>query len=178
MKLVILDRDGVINQDSDDYIKSPDEWLPIPGSLEAIAQLTQHGYTISVATNQSGIGRGFYDHKMLTNIHQKMKNLIEKAGGKVDTIFYCPHLPDDHCDCRKPKTNLLKKIAAHYHCDLNRVPLVGDSLRDLQAGEAMNCQPILVLTGNGQKTLADKNKIKNLLVFDSLLDATKKCLIF
>lgn len=178
MKLLILDRDGVINQDSDQYIKSPDEWRPIAGSIEAIARLTQYGYTITVATNQSGIGRGFYDHDMLTAIHNKMNRLIEHAGGKIDTIFYCPHLPQDSCECRKPKVGLLKNITKHYDYDLKDTPLVGDSLRDLQAGESMQCQPILVLTGNGEKTLMEKHKINNLRVFNSLLDATKKCLLF
>ncbi len=152
MKLIILDRDGVINKDSTDYIKSPEEWQPIPGSLAAIAKLTQAGYTVTVATNQSGVARGYYDLATLARIHQKMQALVTAAGGKIDSIFFCPHGPDDQCLCRKPKPGLFQQIAEHYQISLQGVPAVGDSLRDLEAATAMQCKPYLVLTGNGQST--------------------------
>ncbi len=157
MKLIILDRDGVINHDSDDYIKSPDEWLPIDGSLEAIAKLNKAGYTIAVATNQSGIARGLYDHETLEKIHQKLHHCVEEAGGRVDFIAYCPHGPDDGCDCRKPKPGLLIQIAKHYDISLKDVPFIGDSYRDLQAAQAVGAQPVLLKTGYGEKTIANNN---------------------
>lgn len=152
MKLIILDRDGVINYDSEAYIKSPDEWVPIPGSLEAIASLTQAGYTISVATNQSGVARGYYDLATLEKIHQKMHEMVSDAGGRIDSVFLCPHGPEENCVCRKPKAGLFKQIAAHYRIELTDIPAVGDSLRDIQAAQAVGCQCYLVLTGNGLKT--------------------------
>ncbi len=154
MKLIILDRDGVINQDSDDYIKSPAEWIPIPGSLEAIALLNQHGYTVSVATNQSGIARKMYSIEILNQIHQKMHDALAAKNAKIDSVFYCPHGPDDSCDCRKPKPGLLKQIAEHYHCDLNKVYVVGDSFRDLEAALLVKATPVLVKTGKGERTIA------------------------
>lgn len=168
MKLIILDRDGVINEDSDEYIKSPAEWLPIPGSLEAIAKLTQAGYTVAVATNQSGIARGYYDRETLDKIHQKMRTFVIEKGGRVDSIFFCPHGPDDGCACRKPKPGLLQQIAEHYQISMQDVPVVGDSLRDLEAASAMKCRPYLVLTGNGQKTKAKLLHFPGLQIFNDL----------
>jgi D-glycero-D-manno-heptose 1,7-bisphosphate phosphatase len=153
MKLIILDRDGVINHDSEDFIKSPAEWIPIPGSLEAIARLNQAGYRVVVATNQSGIARGLFDVATLNAIHQKLHNAAQQAGADIDAIFYCPHAADDNCDCRKPKPGMLQTIASRFNPSLKGVPNVGDSLRDLQAGYGMDCVPYLVLTGKGQRTL-------------------------
>jgi D-glycero-D-manno-heptose 1,7-bisphosphate phosphatase len=152
-KLVILDRDGVINYDSDEFIKSPDEWIPIPGSLEAIARLNQAGYRVVVATNQSGIARGYFDMMTLNAIHQKLHRLAQAAGAEVDAVFFCPHASADNCDCRKPKAGLLHAIARRFNISLRGVPTVGDSLRDLQAGFLVGCEPYLVLTGKGEKTL-------------------------
>ncbi len=152
--LIILDRDGVINMDSVDYIRSPDAWHPIPGSLEAIAQLTHAGFKIAIATNQSGIARGYYNDAVVAAIHEKMQQQLHALQAQVDAIFYCPHLPDANCDCRKPKPGLLWQIQHHFNCSLHGVPMVGDSLRDLQAAQAAGCQPILVKTGNGLTTLA------------------------
>ncbi|WP_194724546.1 D-glycero-beta-D-manno-heptose 1,7-bisphosphate 7-phosphatase [Noviherbaspirillum malthae] len=152
MKLIILDRDGVINHDSDDFIKSPEEWVPIPGSLEAIARLNQAGYRVVVATNQSGIARGLFNIVTLNAIHQKLHTAAHQAGADIDAIFFCPHLADDNCDCRKPKPGMLQDIAARFDVNLRGVPTVGDSLRDLQAGFVVGCVPYLVLTGKGEKT--------------------------
>ncbi len=152
MKLIILDRDGVINLDSDAFIKSPAEWVPIPGSLEAIARLNQAGYRVVVATNQSGIARGLFDVTILNAIHQKLHSAAHQAGADVDAIFYCPHAADDNCDCRKPKPGMLQTIASRFSTSLKGVPNVGDSLRDLQAGYGVGCVPYLVLTGKGQRT--------------------------
>jgi len=152
MKLIILDRDGVINKDSDLYIKSPDEWIPIPGSPEAIAQLNQSGYRVVVCTNQSGIGRGLFGMDTLNAIHEKMLKTVAQAGGTIDAIFYCPHTNADQCACRKPKPGMLEEIAERCNADLSDVPVVGDSLRDLEAALAVGARPILVLTGKGRKT--------------------------
>ena len=152
MKLVILDRDGVINHDSDQFIKSPDEWRPITGSLEAIARLNQAGYRVVVATNQSGIGRGLFDMDTLNAIHERMHRAVGQVGGRIDAIFFCPHTASDHCTCRKPKPGLLYAIAERYNLDLTGVPAIGDSMRDLQAAQAVGAEPILVLTGKGRKT--------------------------
>jgi D-glycero-D-manno-heptose 1,7-bisphosphate phosphatase len=153
-KLVILDRDGVINEDSDLYIKSPDEWIPIPGSLEAIAKLNQAGYHIAIATNQSGVGRGLYDMDMLNAIHDKLHRLLAKVGGHVDAIFFCPHTDADHCNCRKPLPGLIEKISERYGIPVKGVPIVGDSIRDLVAGVAVGAEPHLVLTGKGEEARA------------------------
>jgi D-glycero-D-manno-heptose 1,7-bisphosphate phosphatase len=153
MKLIILDRDGVINHDSDAFIKSPAEWVPIPGSLEAIARLNQAGYRVVVATNQSGIARGLFDVTILNAIHQKLHSAAHQAGADVDAIFYCPHAADNNCDCRKPKPGMLQTIASRFNTSLKGVPNVGDSLRYLQAGYGVGCVPYLVLTGKGQRTL-------------------------
>lgn len=152
MKLIILDRDGVINQDSDAFIKSPQEWIPIPGSLEAIARLNQAGYRVVVATNQSGIARGLLNVFTLNAIHQKLHAAAQSVGADIDAIFFCPHATDDNCDCRKPKPGMLHTIAKRFDMSLKGVPAVGDSLRDLQSGFAVGCVPYLVLTGKGEKT--------------------------
>lgn len=154
-KLVILDRDGVINFDSALFIKSPAEWKPIPGSLEAIARLNQHGYRVVVATNQSGVGRGLFDMDTLNTIHEKMHKELALLGGRIDAIFYCPHASDSDCQCRKPKPGMFKRIAETLNVDLKGIHTVGDSLRDLQAGVSVGCTPNLVLTGKGEKTYAD-----------------------
>lgn len=152
MKLVILDRDGVINHDSDTYIKSPAEWRPIAGSLEAIARLTQNGYHVVVATNQAGVGRGLFDMATLNAIHDKLQRAVNEAGGRIDAIFFCPHAADANCDCRKPRPGMLKEIAQRFNISLDGVPLVGDSLRDLEAGHAVGARTILVMTGKGAAT--------------------------
>ncbi len=170
-KTIILDRDGVINEDSDAYIKSPDEWRPIPGSLDAIARLNRAGFRVVVATNQSGIARGLFDLAMLQRIHQKMQDSLRQAGGRLDGIFFCPHGPDDHCDCRKPGTGLLQQIAEQFRIDLAGVPAIGDSLRDLQAAEGVGAQPILVLTGKGEKTLHALNHDQRIPVYRDLAAA-------
>lgn len=159
MKAVILDRDGVINHDSDTFIKSPQEWQPIDGSLQAIARLTRHGYRIFVATNQSGLARGLLTNQTLDAIHARMRQEVKAAGGEIERIFFCPHGPDDDCDCRKPRPGLLQQIEDYCGISVSGLPCVGDSLRDLQAAAAKNCRPMLVLTGNGKHTqqqLADQ----------------------
>jgi D-glycero-D-manno-heptose 1,7-bisphosphate phosphatase len=152
VKLVILDRDGTINQDSDNYIKSPLEWKPVPGSLEAIARLTQGGWRCVVATNQSGIARGLFDMATLNAIHAEMHRAVNQAGGRIEAIFFCPHAADSNCECRKPKPGLLREIGQRLDVELAGVPMIGDSLRDLQAAATAGCKPWLVLTGKGRKT--------------------------
>lgn len=173
MKLVILDRDGVINEDSDDYIKSPDEWIPIEGSLEAIARLTQAGYTVVVATNQSGVARGLFSETMLTMIHEKMQHLVSSFGGKIDHVFYCPHGPNNSCVCRKPLPGLFNQIASYYHTTLIGVPAIGDSFRDIQAAMAVNAKPILVLTGKGYRTISNPNLTNNVITCQDLNSAVE-----
>jgi len=153
MKLIILDRDGVINHDRDDYVKSADECVPIDGSIEAIARLHQAGFTIVVATNQSGLARGKFDLDDLEAMHEKITRLTEEAGGEISAIFYCPHAPEDECKCRKPKPGMLDAIEAEYNISAEGFYFVGDSLRDLQAGAQKGCNLALVKTGNGLKTL-------------------------
>lgn len=165
--LIILDRDGVINADSDDYIKSPDEWHALPGSLEAIATLSKAGHKVVVATNQSGVGRGYYDLNMLQKIHEKMQTELAKHGGKLTGIYFCPHTPDDRCHCRKPEPGLLEKIKADFPEEFSNAVLIGDSYRDLQAAHKMKIKAILVKTGNGKKTL-EKNKDEINEVYDDL----------
>jgi len=154
MKLIVLDRDGVINYDSDRFIKSPEEWRPIPGSLEAIARLTQDGYRVIVATNQSGVGRGLLDMATLNAINSRMHKAVNQAGGRIEAIFYCPDNAESDSPCRKPKPGMFLAIAERFKASLTNVPAVGDSLRDLQAAAAVGAQPILVLTGKGEKTRA------------------------
>lgn len=168
MKLIVLDRDGVINVDSDQFIKSPDEWKPIPGSLEAIARLNESGWRVVVASNQSGVGRGLFDMDTLNAINEKMTKAIGQAGGRLDAIFFCPHSADSTCDCRKPRPGMFVQIAERFNVDMRGVPVVGDSLRDLQAGVAVGCQPYLVLTGKGAKTQADPALPEGTLVFPDL----------
>jgi len=151
-RLVILDRDGVINEDSPDYIRSVAQWRPIPGSLEAITRLNQAGFQVAVASNQSAIGRGLIDISTLEAIHAQMQHRLAQLGGRIDAIFYCPHHPNDHCDCRKPKPGLYQAIGRHFGYPLQGVPMVGDSLRDIQAARAVQGLPVLVLTGNGIAT--------------------------
>lgn len=152
MKLIILDRDGVINYDSDQFIKSPEEWRPIPGSLEAIARLNQAGYRVVVATNQSGIGRGLFDMPTLNAIHDKMHKSLAQVGGRIDAIFFCPHTNEADCSCRKPKSGMMLEISARYGIGLVGVPAVGDSLRDLESAARLGASPYLVLTGKGMRT--------------------------
>ena len=168
MKLIILDRDGVLNFDSDQFIKSPAEWLPITGSLEAIARLNQAGYRVAVATNQSGVGRGLFDMTTLNAIHDKMHKAAALVGARIDAVFFCPHTSDSHCHCRKPKSGMFEEIAARYNMSLTGVAAVGDSLRDLQAGAALGTKPYLVLTGKGTKTQAAGNLPEGTQVFANL----------
>ncbi|WP_176464815.1 D-glycero-beta-D-manno-heptose 1,7-bisphosphate 7-phosphatase [Pseudomonas fragi] len=167
LKLLILDRDGVINFDSDAYIKSVEEWIPLPGSIEAIAQLSKAGWTVAIATNQSGIARGYYDIATLDAMHNRLRALVADQGGEVGLIVYCPHGPDEGCACRKPKPGMLQTIANHYGADLAQCWFVGDSLGDLQAAQAVDSQPVLVKTGKGLQTLA-KSLPVNTLIFDDL----------
>ncbi|OWP48704.1 D-glycero-beta-D-manno-heptose 1,7-bisphosphate 7-phosphatase [Pseudomonas nitroreducens] len=167
MKLLILDRDGVINQDSDAYIKSLDEWIPIPGAIAAIARLSQAGWTVAVATNQSGIARGYYDLAILDSMHQRLRELVAEQGGELGVVVYCPHGPDEGCDCRKPKPGMLLQIAQHYGVELRGTWFVGDSRGDLDAALAVDCQPVLVKTGKGERTLT-KPLPEGTLVFDDL----------
>lgn len=171
-RYVLLDRDGVINHDSDDFIKSPEEWLPIEGSLEAIALLNRHGYKVVVITNQSGVARGLFDTATLETIHAKMLRMAEEKGGKIDAIYFCPHGPDDNCNCRKPKPGLLEAFARDRHASLKGVAVIGDSLRDLQSAEAVGASPILVKTGKGRTTLTENPQL-NIPVFENLYDAAK-----
>lgn len=173
MKLIILDRDGVINRDSDDYIKNASEWLPLPGSIEAIARLSKAGYTVVIATNQSGLSRGLFGIDELEDMHKKMCQLVETAGGSIDGIFYCPHLPEELCDCRKPKAGLFIAISQEFAADLNGITAVGDTIRDLQAALTLGCEPILVRSGKGlvNERLLDQQKdiaLKRVPVFDDL----------
>lgn len=171
MAFIILDRDGVINFDSDYYIKSPEEWMPIPGSLEAIATLNKLGYRVIVATNQSGVARNLYDMDTLYKIHEKLFQELEKVGGVIEEIFFCPHHPDDHCGCRKPQPGLLHQIQEKYALDLSETYFVGDSIADIRAAQTAGCKPILVMTGNGKKTLQQNPDMANVLQFDDLAHA-------
>lgn len=176
MKLVILDRDGVINFDSEHYIKSPAEWKPLPGSLEAIAKLTQAGYKVVVATNQSGIGRGLFDMDTLNAIHNKMHQAVKDLGGRIDAVFYCPHPADSSCNCRKPRPGMFERIGGCFNVDLKGIPAVGDSLRDLVAAAAVGAAPMLVLTGKGEKTQTEKLP-EGTLIFINLAAAVEHILL-
>jgi len=167
-KVVILDRDGVINVDSDAFIKSPDEWVALPGSLEAIARLNQAGYRVAIATNQSGIGRGLFDMNALNAMHLKMHRMAAAVGGRIDAVFFCPHTAEDHCECRKPKPGMLKMINERFEVDPEQTPVVGDSLRDLQAGASLGHPAHLVLTGKGRKTLEAGGLPDGTIVHDDL----------
>jgi D-glycero-D-manno-heptose 1,7-bisphosphate phosphatase len=167
--LVILDRDGVINRDSSSFIKSPDEWIPLSGSISAIAALCNAGYTVTVASNQSGLARGLLDRKALRAMHRKLRKLVAAEGGHIDRIVICPHGPGDDCACRKPRPGLLHRLGGYYGIDLTGVPVIGDSLRDLEAAAAVGARPILVRTGNGQMTeLTLDGELEATEVFDDL----------
>jgi D-glycero-D-manno-heptose 1,7-bisphosphate phosphatase len=176
-RLIILDRDGVINHDSDHFIKSPDEWAPIPGSLEAIARLNHAGYRVVVATNQSGVGRGLLDFSTLSAIHDKMHRALAHVGGRVDAIFYCPHTAESRCECRKPKAGMLREIGVRFNVDMAGVACIGDGLRDLQAAHAVGAQPMLVLTGKGEKTLREGGFPQNTVIFPDLAFAASALLV-
>ncbi|GAB3262521.1 HAD family hydrolase [Chitinimonas naiadis] len=171
MKLVILDRDGVINQDRDDFVKSEAEWVPIEGSLEAIALLNHAGWRVVIASNQSGIGRGFFGMAELNAMHDKLHRLLAGVGGRLDAIFFCPHTADMKCDCRKPKPGMYLDIAQRFDIRLENTPVIGDSLRDLEAAEAVGAEPILVRTGKGEKTLAAGGLPEHTRVCYDLMDA-------
>lgn len=168
MKLVILDRDGVINKDSDNYIKTVDEFIPYPDSLSAIARLNQAGYSVAIATNQSGIGRGYYDETILAAMHEELAAQLKPLDGHIDFIAYCPHTPDDNCDCRKPKPGLLIQIAQHFNAELNNSIFIGDSLSDLNAARSVDAQAVLVKTGKGKRTLAKNEGLDNVPVYENL----------
>lgn len=174
MKLVILDRDGVINQDSDQFIKNTTEWKPIPGSLEAIAKLNHAGYRVVVASNQSGIGRGLLDMGALNAINDKMYRVLAQVGGHIDALFYCPHAAEANCDCRKPKPGMFVDIAQRFNVDLAGVPSIGDSLRDLQAAATAGAQPMLVLTGKGAKTKTAGGLPDGTPIFTDLAQAVRQ----
>ena len=173
MKLVIIDRDGVINVDSEHFIKNPSEWQAIPGSLEAIARLNHEGYRVVIASNQSGVGRGLFDMDALNAINDKMYRALSQVGGRIDALFYCPHAADSNCDCRKPKPGMFVDIGQRFNVDLTGVPAIGDALRDLQAAQAVGAQPMLVLTGKGKKTEASGGLPENTLVFPDLAEAVR-----
>lgn len=174
--LVILDRDGVINEDSDDYIKSLDEWRPIAGSIDAIARLSKHGFTVAVATNQSGLGRGLFTLDDLEAMHDRLREMVESAGGHVAGIFYCPHTPEDHCACRKPRSGLIDAIEREFDTSARGAWFIGDSQRDLEAAAAKGCVPVLVRTGKGkiaeQQLAADTGlQWRDVQIFDDLAAA-------
>lgn len=171
-RYVVLDRDGVINYESDLFIKSPDEWQPLPGSLEAIALLNRNGFKVAVASNQSGIARGLFDHDALAKIHDKMHFMTTRHGGRIEAIYSCPHGPQDNCQCRKPKPGLLHSFADDYRIDLRTVVVIGDSLRDIQAAQNAGAMPILVRTGNGRKT-SNSPLVINIPIFDNLYAAAQ-----
>jgi D-glycero-D-manno-heptose 1,7-bisphosphate phosphatase len=176
MQLIILDRDGVINEDSDDFIKSPGEWQPIRGSLEAIARLHRAGWQVVVATNQSGIARRLFDLDTLARIHETMHRRVIECGGLIDAVFFCPHGPDDNCDCRKPKPGLFHNIASRLRTDLRGVPAIGDSLRDIQAADSAGATPILVKTGKGFGTASSPDLDSSVAVYDDLYSAVNDLL--
>ena len=173
MAFIILDRDGVINYESDSYIKSPDEWLPIPGSLKAIADLNASGFNVLIATNQSGIARGLYDAQVLDLIHKKLMEELALVGGYITEIFYCPHHPYDQCRCRKPKPGLLLQMSKKYPINLSETYFIGDSLRDIEAGQQAGCKPMLVLTGNGRQVIAEHPHLKSIPHFLDLASAVE-----
>lgn len=170
--LLILDRDGVINRDSSAFVKSADEWLPLPGSIEAIAMLNRAGFTIAVASNQSGLARGLFGRNALRSMHRKLRRLVAAEGGHIDRIVVCPHGPDDGCACRKPKPGLLQRLGRYYDTGLAGVPVIGDSMRDLQAAASGGARPILVRSGNGRKTEAGlESEFVDIEIFDDLAAA-------
>ena len=175
MKVIVLDRDGVINHDSDAYIKSSEEWNPIDGSLEAISRLNHSGYTVVIASNQSGLARGHFDIETLSAMHKKMEAMLEKVGGRIDAIFYCPHGPDDACDCRKPKPGMLLEIGQRFNVPLEEVIFIGDSVSDIKAASNAHAKAILVRTGKGIKAeklmLAECEKKELVPIYDDLAAA-------
>lgn len=171
MELVILDRDGVINQDSSKYIRSPEEWIPIPGSLDAISRLNRAGYRVVIASNQSGIARRLFDIDTLNRIHETMHRQLAEVGGHVDAIFICPCLPKDNCECRKPKPGMLLEISERLRTPLEKVAYIGDKLIDVQAARAAGARPFLVKTGYGKKTLKSKETFDDVAVFENLAEA-------
>jgi D-glycero-D-manno-heptose 1,7-bisphosphate phosphatase len=176
-KLIILDRDGVINFDSPNYIRTPEEWIAIPGSIEAIALLNNKGYKIAIATNQSGIGRGYYSYDTLSAIHNKLFTELNKVNGTIDKLVFCPHTPIDNCSCRKPKPGMLQEILQFFQISPSnsKVYFVGDSATDIAAAKAANCQPVLVRTGNGNVTIENISPKGDILIFDDLLAFAKSC---
>tara|TARA_R110000868_G_scaffold158036_2_gene385757 strand:+ start:15629 stop:16174 length:546 start_codon:yes stop_codon:yes gene_type:complete len=174
--LIILDRDGVINQDSDAYVKSVDEWIPLSGSLEAIAQLNAAGYKVAVCTNQSGVARSYFDIETLNAMHEKMATLLMQQDGHVDAIFFCPHGPDDSCDCRKPKPGMYEHALEHFQITSDDTLVIGDSLRDIQAAHSIGADAALVLTGKGEKTLAKAEGLDDVEVFADLADVVSHLL--
>ncbi|MHB8742917.1 MAG: D-glycero-beta-D-manno-heptose 1,7-bisphosphate 7-phosphatase [Sulfuricaulis sp.] len=168
MKLVILDRDGVINYDSDKYIKTPEEWIPIPGSLEAIARLHREGFRVVVATNQSGVGRGLFDMDMLARIHVKMLEAVRAKGGEIDAIFFCPHKPEDNCVCRKPRPGLFQEITDRLKVNLNSVYAVGDTERDVVAARLATARPVLVHTGQSKRGFKKNKAFTDIPMFEDL----------
>jgi len=172
MKLIVLDRDGVINEESDAYIKSADEWVPLPGSLEAIARLNHAGYRVIVASNQSGLARGLFSIDDLNAIHRKMQRALSHLGGHVDAVFFCPHAPDANCHCRKPATGLLEDIGTRLQVEMTGVPVVGDSWKDVQTARGVGARPVLVLTGRGRETFAShRSEMEGVAVFADLAAA-------
>lgn len=173
MTYIILDRDGVINYESAAYIKSPEEWLPIPRSLEAIARLNRAGFRVIVATNQSGISRGYFDIETLDRIHEKLMDELAAVGGYIEEVFFCPHHPDEQCECRKPKPGLLLQIQKKYNLDLARTFFIGDSYRDIFAAQSVGCQPLLVLTGNGHSVIQQYPELSTIPTFADLEQAVE-----
>jgi D-glycero-D-manno-heptose 1,7-bisphosphate phosphatase len=175
IKVIAIDRDGVINEDSPAYIKTPDEWHPIPGSLEAIAKLNHAGFKVVVATNQSGVARKLFTSQTLENIHQKMRQDLAKVRGHLDGIFVCPHGPDANCPCRKPKPGLLLQIISQFQINPKEMLAIGDSMRDVLAARAAGCKAVLVKTGNGEKTIAEvgKENLQDVEIFANLKEAVE-----
>jgi D-glycero-D-manno-heptose 1,7-bisphosphate phosphatase len=175
-KMIILDRDGVINHDSDDYIRTPDEWLPINGSLEAIKRLKKAGYLVTVATNQSGIGRGLFSLETLQQMHDKFRGLLAQRDTEIDGIFFCPHLPTDNCICRKPKPGLLFQIAQKFDINLKQTVFVGDTFTDIQAARMAGAIPALVQTGKGMSTIEKHGFFEDARIYTDLAHFAREIL--
>ncbi len=168
-RLLILDRDGVINADSDAYIKSTDEWDPLPGSIEAIARLSNKGFLVAIASNQSGLARGLFTFSQLNAMHRKLRDLVSEQGGRIEVIAFCPHAPGENCPCRKPRPGLLQEIASRLSISLIGAPFVGDSLSDLESARSVGMRPWLVKSGKGAKTLhANRARLKGVRIFEDL----------
>jgi D-glycero-D-manno-heptose 1,7-bisphosphate phosphatase len=178
MKLIILDRDGVINEDSDDYIKSPDEWIPIAGSLDAVARLNHAGYSVAIASNQSGIARGYFNLQTLAAMSVKMNDMLSPLGGRIDAMIFCPHGPKDDCDCRKPRPGMLIEIGNRFQTSLADVLFIGDNINDIKAAQAAGAKPVLVKTGKGKQTASKiaEDKIEDIPVYDDLADVASDIL--